>query len=225
MSDTRLPIVYWQSLAARDGEARTVDGAQREFAEELPLGPAKLVAGVRPDGSGASRRDFLKLMGLSSAALTAACGRAPVQKAIPYLVKPEEIVPGVATWYASTCAACPAACGLLLKTRDGRPIKVEGNDAHPVSRGGACAAGQATVLSLYDGSRARAPMKDGTAATWALLDEEIPRKLRAVRPDGIRVVVPAVLGPSAQAALRRFLAAHPGARAVRHVATPDWERV
>ena len=106
-----------------------------------------------------SRRDFLTRMGFALAATTiaAGCSRGTVQKAIPFLVKPEEITPGVATWYATTCGGCSSGCGLLVKTRDGRPIKVEGNDASPISGGGTCASGQATVLSLYDAERLKGP--------------------------------------------------------------------
>ena len=107
-----------------------------------------------------SRRGFFKTMGLSaSAAALASCSRVPVQKIIPFLIQPEDITPGVAVWYASTCGACPASCGLLVKTRDGRPIKVEGNELHEVSKGGVCAIGQASVLTLYDAARARPTTK------------------------------------------------------------------
>ena len=74
------------------------------------------------------RRDFLKAAGFSLATVAAAgCGRSPVREAIPYTIAPEEIVPGRAYWMATTCHGCPARCGMLVKCRDGRPIKVEGN--------------------------------------------------------------------------------------------------
>src|SRR6476620_9160974 len=118
-------IVYWKSLDELRGELRT-----------------------------RSRRDFLTLMGFSvsvaATAAAAACSRAPTQQAIPFASEPEEVVPGVANFYATTCAGCSAGCGLLVKTRDGRPIKVEGNSDSPIFGGGTCAVGQATVLSLYD---------------------------------------------------------------------------
>ena len=81
------------------------------------------------------RREFLKVVGLGAgAAATVACEE-PVRKIIPYLNQPEEIVPGVATWYASTCRECPNACSIQVKTREGRPIKVEGNPEDPVTGG------------------------------------------------------------------------------------------
>ncbi|MGZ5433399.1 MAG: twin-arginine translocation signal domain-containing protein, partial [Thermoanaerobaculia bacterium] len=83
----------------------------------------------------ADRRDFLKMAGFSLAAVAAGCGRSPVTEAVPYVNAPEEIVPGRAYWMASTCHGCPARCGVLVKCRDGRPIKIEGNPEHPLSRG------------------------------------------------------------------------------------------
>jgi molybdopterin-containing oxidoreductase family iron-sulfur binding subunit len=210
MSDT-LPK-YWQSLAERAGDPGVLEQARNEFAEELPVG----VAYAPPDAS--SRRDFFKVMGLSAAAAMVACQRAPVQKVIPYVARPDEVTPGLALWYASTCNGCSAQCGLLLKTRDGRPIKVEGNDEHPVSRGGVCAVGHASVLSLYDASRARAPALSGQRTTWGQLDAGVAEGLRKAAEAGqaIRVVLPWVMGPTAEAAVKRFLGAYPTARTVRY---------
>ncbi|MCE9667608.1 TAT-variant-translocated molybdopterin oxidoreductase [Myxococcus stipitatus] len=210
MSDT-LPK-YWQSLAQRATDAAWLERARDEFPEELPVG----VAATPPSES--TRRDFFKVMGLSAAAAMVACQRAPVQKLIPYVARPDEVTPGLALWYASTCEACPARCGLLLKTRDGRPIKVEGNDEHPVSRGGVCAVGQASVLSLYDASRARFPSRANQRTAWADLDAEVKMGLRKAADEGkaIRLVLPWVMGPTAEAAVKRFLAAYPTARTVRY---------
>jgi molybdopterin-containing oxidoreductase family iron-sulfur binding subunit len=210
MSDT-LPK-YWQSLAERAGDPGVLEQARDEFSEELPVGTAY----APPDAT--SRRDFFKMMGLSATAALVACQRAPVQKVIPYVARPDEVTPGLALWYASTCGGCAAQCGLLLKTRDGRPIKVEGNDEHPVSRGGVCAVGQASVLSLYDASRARFPSDSRERTSWAELDRAVTQGLREAVEEGraIRVVLPWGMGPTAEAAVRRFLAAYPTARTVRY---------
>ncbi len=212
---------YWQSLAARAGEPALLEQSRNEFAEELPVG----VAAQAPDQS--SRRDFFKVMGLSAAAAMVACQRAPVQKAMPFIAKPDELTPGLSLWYASTCGACSAGCGVLLKTRDGRPIKVEGNEEHPLSRGGVCAMGQASVLSLYDANRSRGPAVGGTKAAWADLDKAVTEGLRKVAEEGkaIRLVLPWVLGPTAEAAVARFLAAFPTARTVRFDSTGELEAI
>ena len=89
------------------------------------------------------RREFLKIVGVGAGAVAASACQEPVEKVIPYLNQPEEIVPGIPTYYYSTCRECPAACSLEVKTREGRPIKVEGNPKDPLSAGSLCARGQA----------------------------------------------------------------------------------
>ncbi|MBI4473923.1 MAG: 4Fe-4S dicluster domain-containing protein [Acidobacteria bacterium] len=166
-----------------------------------------------------SRRGFFKTMGLSvSAAALASCKRIPVHQIIPFLVQPDDIRPGVAMWYASTCGACPAACGLLVKTRDGRPIKIEGNELHPVSKGGVCAIGQASVLTLYDAARSHEPLSKGSPVKWRDLDRTVRNGLRqlASTERAIRLVTPPYLGPTGEAAVAHFLAAYPTARRVSH---------
>ncbi|MBI3071394.1 MAG: [Fe-S]-binding protein [Deltaproteobacteria bacterium] len=181
-----------------------------------------------PPPASVNRRSFFKIMGLSTAAVAAAgCKRAPVAKIVPYLTKPEEVTPGEALWYASTCGACSAACGILLKTRDGRPIKVEGNEKHPASRGGVCAMGQASVLSLYDAARARGPLAAGKATTWAELDAAVKAGFARAAASGksIRVVTPPVVGPTADATIAAFLAAFPTAKRVTFDALPYEEAI
>src|SRR5262245_1577463 len=95
------------------------------------------------------RRDFLKVVGLSAgAAVTSAC-QEPVEKVIPYLVQPEEIVPGKPTYYASVCRECPIGCSIHVKTREGRPIKIDGNPDDPFVRGASCARGQGSLARTY----------------------------------------------------------------------------
>ncbi|MBW3571311.1 MAG: 4Fe-4S dicluster domain-containing protein [Gemmatimonadetes bacterium] len=107
---------------------------------------------------GMKRRTFLKVLGASGAATaTVGCSTREVEKLIPYAVAPEEIVPGVPTWYASTCRECPAGCGIQVETHEGRATKVEGNPVHPVSHGNLCARGQSSVQGLYHPDRYRGP--------------------------------------------------------------------
>ncbi|MBP9199878.1 MAG: twin-arginine translocation signal domain-containing protein, partial [Gemmatimonadales bacterium] len=90
---------------------------------------------------GLDRRRFLKVVGVTGvgAAAVSGCSTANVEKLVPYLVQSEDQVPGIPTWYASTCTECAAGCGLHVKTREGRPIKLEGNPDHPVNAGALCA--------------------------------------------------------------------------------------
>ena len=105
------------------------------------------------------RRSFLKFLGLLGTTATMGCSSDSARKLIPYIIPPEEIVPGEATWYATTCRECPAGCGMLAKNRDGRIIKVEGNPSHPVNRGALCARGQASLHGLYNPERFPGPQK------------------------------------------------------------------
>src|SRR5687767_10703018 len=119
--------------------------------------------------AGVKRRDFLKVLGAGAAA----CSE-PTGKLIPYLVSPDQTVPGVSTYYATTCRECAAACGVVAETRDGRVIKLEGNPEHPLNRGALCARGQSAVQGLYNPDRFRTPMiKAGGAWRAATWDEAI----------------------------------------------------
>jgi molybdopterin-containing oxidoreductase family iron-sulfur binding subunit len=166
---------------------------------------------------GLQRRDFLKMLGASFAALASGCDlRPPTDKILPYSEQPEGTVPGLSRWYASTCGGCSAACGTLVKSRDGRPIKMEGNPDHPLSRGGLCARGQATVLDLYDSERLKRPLSGGAATTWLALDAAVEAALLDARRRGrkIRVLSQTVPSPSFDAASAAFCARHGAERVV-----------
>ncbi len=171
----------------------------------------------------ADRRSFLKAAGFSVTGLLAGCARAPVEKAIPYLVKPEEITPGKAYYYASTCGACPARCGVLVKNRDGRPIKLEGNPDHPLSRGGLCAVGQASILGLYDSHRLKHPLIRGRKAEWREVDAQIGARLAEIRGRGGRVAFLSgtVNSPTLRAAIEAFGAEHIVFEALSSSAIPE----
>jgi len=114
---------------------------------------------------GMDRRRFLTVLGVTGggAAVLSGCSQDGVEKLIPYLVPPENQIPGIATWYATTCRECPAGCGLHARVREGRAVKVEGNPAHPVNSGRLCARGQASLQGLYNPDRVRQPMARSAA--------------------------------------------------------------
>jgi Fe-S-cluster-containing dehydrogenase component/anaerobic selenocysteine-containing dehydrogenase len=170
----------------------------------------------RPDDVPPSRRDFLTAVGFSVAASAlSGCSRGAVQKAIPFLNKPETLTPGVANWYATTCGGCSAGCALLVKSRDGRPIKVEGNTESALF-GGTCAAGQATVLSLYDGERLKGPLWLGHPQTWPEIDARIEARLAAASGRGQSIVLlsSTIISPSTQALVGDWARRYP---TFRHV--------
>ena len=158
-----------------------------------------------------NRRAFLEATGFSlfTAAL-AGCQRAPVGTAAPHVVAPEQLVPGVAAYYASTCGGCEAGCGALIKTLDGRPIKMEGLPSHPLSRGGLCAIGQASLLGLYDSQRYLQPTLQGESTTWGVVDAEVMARLTG----NVRIVTRTILSPSTRAVVQGFVDTIPGAKLV-----------
>ncbi len=134
------------------------------------------------------RRDFLKVLGVGTATATVGCGTGEVERLIPYLVSPDETVPGVSNYYATTCRECSAACGVLAETRDGRVIKLEGNPQHPLSRGAICARGQSAVQGLYNPDRFRHPWvrRNGKLEkiTWEQALQLFAQKLGETRAGG-----------------------------------------
>jgi molybdopterin-containing oxidoreductase family iron-sulfur binding subunit len=184
--------------------------------EELHHGPrfnGEFPGGLPASGqpSGTTRRDFLTLMGFTFAAAGLSGCRAPVQNAIPLLVGSDQIVPGVSNWYATTCRGCASSCSLLVKQRDGRPIKIEGNAESQIFGGGTCATGQATVLSLYDDERLRGPLWHGEPAKWEEIDQRIAASLHDAvdRKREIVLLSGTITSPSTRAIIgewqRRYL--------------------
>jgi Fe-S-cluster-containing dehydrogenase component len=156
------------------------------------------------------RRNFLKAAGFAFAGMTlAGCSRPPQRLALPMVDQPPEMTPGRALHYASTCQACSSACGLIAKCRDGRPIKLEGNPEHALSRGGLCAVGQASILGLYDRQRLQGPRKrdDHEDSTWARVDTEIRARCEAIRRarGKVRVVSTTIHSPTTLAQIESFL--------------------
>lgn len=166
-----------------------------------------------------SRRDFLKAFGftIASAAVVSSCEQ-PVRKAIPFLIQPEGIVPGKASYYASTFFDGVDYCSVLVKVRDGRPIKIEGNNLSSVTKGGTNARTQASVLNLYDNIRYKNPLKEGAESSWELVDSEIVAKLRQIssRNGKIVLLTPTIISPSTKAAIAEFVAAFQGAEVVTY---------
>ncbi|WP_423129204.1 4Fe-4S dicluster domain-containing protein [Gaoshiqia sp. Z1-71] len=168
---------------------------------------------------GSSRRDFLKLFGftVASAAIAASCEQ-PVQKAIPFLIRPENIIPGKASYFASTYFDGIDYASILVKVRDGRPIKIEGNNLSPVTMGGTNARTQASVLDLYDNKRHKHPVYEGQEISWEEADDKIILLLEDIKNRGGKVVIlsSTIISPSTRAAIGEFTEAYPGAEHIQY---------
>jgi MoCo/4Fe-4S cofactor protein with predicted Tat translocation signal len=201
---------YWKGLEELHDKPGHQKAASQEFSEPVPFDePESLLSATAP------RRDFLKYLGFSLGAATLAAGcEIQVRKTIPYLVKPEEITPSVPNYYASTYGLDGDYCPVLIKTRDGRPIKIEGNKMSSVTGGGTSARVQASVLSLYDTARIRYPMINGEETTWAMLDHLIVSELGNLGSGSIVILTTSVLSPSVSQAIADFIKAHPNSRHV-----------
>ncbi|WP_223252680.1 TAT-variant-translocated molybdopterin oxidoreductase [Owenweeksia hongkongensis] len=155
--------------------------------------------------SSTSRRDFLKYVGFSTAAATLAACESPISESIPYVVAPEEIIPGEANYYATSYYDGHDYASVLVKTREGRPIKIENNKLAPIN-GGANARVHASVLNLYDATRVQAPMIDGQEANWGDVDGAVKKGVDAANASGKQVVMltSTVLSPTAQKLINEF---------------------
>jgi MoCo/4Fe-4S cofactor protein with predicted Tat translocation signal len=193
--------------------------AQKEFQEEIPV--EDFLEDAEKNGSGTSRRDFLKLLGFSTAAVTLAACEAPVIKTIPYVVKPHDIIPGIPNYYASTYFDGFDFASVLVKTREGRPIKIEPNPAAG-DLGKTNARAQASVLSLYDNDKVKQPKFEGKDETFDKVDSFVIKGLEEAKAAGKRIVLlsHSFASPTFKKLFAEFKAKYPTAELVTYDAYP-----
>ncbi|MGN6398815.1 MAG: TAT-variant-translocated molybdopterin oxidoreductase [Flavisolibacter sp.] len=215
MSDKK----YWQSFAELNDKEGVQKLAQNEFAEDLPfedLNDKGLFDAKTP------RRDFLKYLGFSTAAATiAASCEVPVRKAMPYVNRPEDVTPGVAKYYASTYVMDGDVVPVVVKVRDGRPIKIEGNELYPFTKGGTSARAQASVLDLYDMYRIPHPKRKSGSTfqeipTFDQLDSQIGSALAGLAGAPAVLLTGTIVSPTTKQIISEFLAKYPGSRHVQY---------
>lgn len=204
---------YWKSVEELNENSSIVETLQQnEFVKEIPtdefLGDKSSL-----ENSSTSRRDFLKYVGFSTAAASLAACEGPVKKSIPYVVQPDRIVPGVANYYATTIADGYDFASVLIKTREGRPIKVENNNLAK-SNSDANARVHASVLSLYDSSRLQGPKKGNENVDWDVLDKEVSAKLNSLGGKQIVLLTQTFASPSTSKLISEFKAKYQN---VKHV--------
>ncbi|HEY3397540.1 MAG TPA: molybdopterin dinucleotide binding domain-containing protein [Armatimonadota bacterium] len=165
----------------------------------------------RPEEPTLSRREWFKLAALGGLLGLGAQTPRTFDQLIPLLVPNEQIVPGQATWYATSCRECPAGCGMLVRNREGRAVKCEGNPDHPLNAGRLCARGQAALQGLYDPDRRRAPVRrrasgEEVTLTWADALTDLGKHLAPLRHSGRVAVISDLQTGSLAALLQRWLA-------------------
>ncbi|MDE5420835.1 Fe-S-cluster-containing hydrogenase [Ancylomarina sp. DW003] len=205
---------YWKSQQEKN------ESPEIKTVKHKPKGNLEQVLDIFEDGTveaKSNRRDFLKLCGYSLAITTvlSSCENA-VQKAIPYLNKPEEITPGIANYYASTYINGSDYASILVKTREGRPIKIEGNNLSPISNGACSARVQASVLSLYDSSRYQHPQIKQEKVSWDEFDKSVSDALEAQKGNQIALLTPTIFSPSTRKAIKLFTAKYPNIKWIQY---------
>ncbi|TNJ44325.1 TAT-variant-translocated molybdopterin oxidoreductase [Tamlana fucoidanivorans] len=179
---------YWKSVEELNENSSIVETLkQNEFVSEIPtdefLGDKDTL-----ESTATTRRDFLKYVGFSTAAATLAACEGPVKKSIPYVVQPTEIIPGVANYYATTIADGFDFASVLVKTREGRPIKIENNNL-ATTHGSANARVNASVLGLYDSLRVQGPKKEGASISWDAFNAETTKALTSLKGSDKEIVL------------------------------------
>jgi MoCo/4Fe-4S cofactor protein with predicted Tat translocation signal len=201
---------YWKGLEELNASPQFQETVQNEFREELPFEDLSNLASANTN-----RRDFLKYLGFTTAAATlAASCEMPVRKAIPYAIKPENVTPGVPLTFASTYVDAGEAVPVLVRTREGRPIKIEGNTDSSLTRGATTARIQGSVLNLYDATRLKYPMLDGKEARWESIDRSVTEAMAAMNGAAVYLVSSTVNSPSLLNAINQFQVKYPN---VKHV--------
>ncbi len=207
---------YWRGLEELANSPEFVKHQQNEFTEEVPV--EQFLGSGLIGSTSTTRRDFLKFLGFSVTAVSLAACETPVNKALPYIIKPEQITPGEALWYASSYFDGQDYASVLVKTREGRPIKIEGNPMSGITMGATNARVQASVLSLYDSSRLTGPTEKGSAVSWAAVDQNLAAKLGQIAASGgeIRILSSTIISPSTKAVIAEFSEKFPTTRHVTY---------
>ncbi|MFT7163526.1 MAG: MoCo/4Fe-4S cofactor protein with predicted Tat translocation signal [Flavobacterium sp.] len=214
---------YWKSVEELENGSVVEALRNNEFAEAIPteefLGNNDALS-----SSSTSRRDFLKYVGFSTAAASLAACEGPVNRSIPYVLQPEQIIPGVADYYATSVFDGFDFANLLIKTREGRPIKID-NNTIAGAKFSANARIHASILSLYDNMRLKQPKAEGKTSTWSAVDARIKLSLADAKANGGQVVLltNTLASPSTEKLIAEFIALNPTAKHVVYDAVSSSE--
>jgi molybdopterin-containing oxidoreductase family iron-sulfur binding subunit len=188
---------YWKGLEELKETPEFLKSKDQEFPTEITV--EEFLGDENLKETSTARRDFLKFLGFSVAAATVAACEAPVTKAIPYVNKPEEVTPGMPTWYASTYYDGVSYASILVKTREGRPIYIKGNKDYGITQGGSNSQIIASVLGLYDSARLQNPTLKGEETKWSSVDDAIMPALKSAKK--VVLVSNTIISPSMMMAI------------------------
>lgn len=213
---------YWKSVEELENGSIVEALRNNEFVEAIPT--EEFLGNNDAMSSSTSRRDFLKYVGFSTAAATLAACEGPVNKSIPYVLQPEQIIPGVADYYATSVFDGFDFANLLVKTREGRPIKIDNNTIEG-AKFSANARIHASILSLYDNMRLKEPKVEGKDSTWSAVDAKIKSSLSDAKANGGQVVLltNTLASPSTEKLIAEFIALNPNAKHVIYDAVSSSE--
>ena len=211
---------YWQNFGDLTESERFQQAKEKEFQEELL--PLEELDGKGLLDAKTPRRDFLKYLGFSTAAaaIAASC-EIPVRKSVPYLNRPDNVIPGVSDYYASTYVNGGDAISVIVKQRDGRPIKIEGNELSTLTKGGTSAQAQASVLDLYDPTRLRHPAQKNNGefkevTSFESFDNLVAGSIASLGGKPLILLTSTIHSPSTLKIISEFLAKYPGSRHVQY---------
>ena len=197
---------YWKGIDELQETQSFQASKSVEFPEQNNL--ESILADDELNESSTGRRDFLKFLGFSVAAATVAACEAPVIKAVPYVMKPENVVPGMPTWYASTYYDGSSYASILVKTREARPIFIKGNKDFGITNGSVTPQVIASVLGLYDSERLQGPTKSGKPSKWSTIDKDIKNAMKSAKK--VVLVSNTVISPSALSSINDLKASIDG---------------
>ena len=194
---------YWKGLEELKETTEFIKHKENEFPTQQTV--EAFLSNDKLDETSTGRRDFLKFLGFSVAAATLAACEAPVTKAVPYVVKPENVTPGVATWYASTYYDGASYASILVKTREGRPIFIKGNKDFGLTQGAVNPQIIASILGLYDSARLIGPTENGKLTSWTTVDSSISKALKSAKT--VSLLSNSIISPTLQKQIDEMSAA------------------
>ena len=208
---------YWKSEIELKPNNGLDEIRNNEFVDKLPV-DENIFSNDSVNNSETNRRDFLKYLGFSTTAAVLASCEGPVNRSVPYVVQPDRIIPGISNYYATTLFDVFVSANVLVKTREGRPIKIDNNKLSSYN-GYANARLNASVLSLYDSGRVQGPTINKEDVSWNNFNKNIKAQLNSLKSLNQQVVLltSTVNSPTSKKIISEFLNKYPNVEHIEYV--------